>query len=213
MAANQLVQARIDGAVKEEAAAVLAAMGLTVSDAVRLLLTHTRSSRQPPLRRQVVVFAHRLVLNQHLCLSDVAGTQSAIAGTARRARLRRGVAARSWSAFLFFTCRHRLRASGFWESCRRCCGVVACRRAEILQTANEPQRPAAPMMPVRALPTPIAEPGNNLHRQHRQQRDRDPDDGLDIQSPGRMNRHRTASVDTPTAGRNPPRTRPPVERP
>ena len=39
MAANALVQARIDGAIKEEAAAVLAAMGLTVSDAVRLLLT------------------------------------------------------------------------------------------------------------------------------------------------------------------------------
>ena len=37
--ANALVQARIDGAVKEEAATVLAAMGLTVSDAVRLLLT------------------------------------------------------------------------------------------------------------------------------------------------------------------------------
>jgi len=39
MAANALVQVRIDGAVKEEAATVLAAMGLTVSDAVRLLLT------------------------------------------------------------------------------------------------------------------------------------------------------------------------------
>lgn len=39
MAANALVQARIDAAVKDEAAAVLAAMGLTVSDAVRLLLT------------------------------------------------------------------------------------------------------------------------------------------------------------------------------
>ena len=39
MAANALVQARIDGDVKEEAAAVLASMGLTVSDAVRLLLT------------------------------------------------------------------------------------------------------------------------------------------------------------------------------
>jgi DNA-damage-inducible protein J len=39
MATNTLVQARIDGAVKEEAAAVLASMGLTVSDAVRLLLT------------------------------------------------------------------------------------------------------------------------------------------------------------------------------
>lgn len=39
MAANQLVQARIDGAIKAEAAVVLASMGLTVSDAVRLLLT------------------------------------------------------------------------------------------------------------------------------------------------------------------------------
>lgn len=39
MAANQLVQARINGAIKQEAAAVLETMGLTVSDAVRLLLT------------------------------------------------------------------------------------------------------------------------------------------------------------------------------
>jgi len=38
MAANALVTTRIDGSVKEEAAAVLAAMGLTVSDAVRLML-------------------------------------------------------------------------------------------------------------------------------------------------------------------------------
>lgn len=35
---SQLVQARIDDEVVEEAAAVLAAMGLTVPDAVRLLL-------------------------------------------------------------------------------------------------------------------------------------------------------------------------------
>ncbi len=38
MAANELVQARIDGAIKKEAAAVLAEIGLTVSDAVRLML-------------------------------------------------------------------------------------------------------------------------------------------------------------------------------
>ena len=48
MAANQLVQARIDGAVKEEAAAVLAAMGLTVSDAVRLLLTRVAQEKALP---------------------------------------------------------------------------------------------------------------------------------------------------------------------
>ena len=48
MASNQLVQARIDGAVKEEAAAVLAAMGLTVSDAVRLLLTRIAQEKALP---------------------------------------------------------------------------------------------------------------------------------------------------------------------
>ena len=48
MAANQLVQARIDGTVKEEAAAVLAAMGLTVSDAVRLLLTKVAQEKALP---------------------------------------------------------------------------------------------------------------------------------------------------------------------
>lgn len=39
MRATALVQARIREDVKEEAATVLAAMGLTVSDVVRLLLT------------------------------------------------------------------------------------------------------------------------------------------------------------------------------
>ena len=53
MAANALVQTRINGAVKAEAAAVLAAMGLTVSDAVRLLLTrvaHDKALPFEPLR-------------------------------------------------------------------------------------------------------------------------------------------------------------------
>jgi DNA-damage-inducible protein J len=48
MAAKALVQARIDGAVKEEAAAVLASMGLTVSDAVRLLLTRVAKEHALP---------------------------------------------------------------------------------------------------------------------------------------------------------------------
>lgn len=48
MAANQLIQTRIDKAIKEEAAAVLAAMGLTVSDAVRLLLTKVARERALP---------------------------------------------------------------------------------------------------------------------------------------------------------------------
>lgn len=38
MAKNDVVRARIDGRVKEQAAAVLEAMGLTVSDAFRLMM-------------------------------------------------------------------------------------------------------------------------------------------------------------------------------
>ena len=45
---DQLVQARIDGEIKEEAAAVLAEMGLTVSDAVRLLLTRVAREKALP---------------------------------------------------------------------------------------------------------------------------------------------------------------------
>ncbi len=38
---NSLVQTRIDPVIKEQAAAVLESMGLTISDAVRILLTRT----------------------------------------------------------------------------------------------------------------------------------------------------------------------------
>lgn len=48
MAANELVQTRIDGTIKAEAAAVLAAMGLTVSDAVRLMLTRVAREHALP---------------------------------------------------------------------------------------------------------------------------------------------------------------------
>ena len=48
MSANALVQTRINGAVKEEAAAVLATMVLTVSDAVRLMLTRVAHDRALP---------------------------------------------------------------------------------------------------------------------------------------------------------------------
>jgi len=41
MAANALVQTRIDAQIRDRASAVLESMGLTVSDAVRILLTRT----------------------------------------------------------------------------------------------------------------------------------------------------------------------------
>lgn len=48
MAANALVQTRIDGAIKQEATIVLEAIGLTVSDAVRLMLTRVAREKALP---------------------------------------------------------------------------------------------------------------------------------------------------------------------
>lgn len=48
MAADSVVRARIDGRLKEEAAAIYAAMGLTVSDAVRMMLVRTVAERSLP---------------------------------------------------------------------------------------------------------------------------------------------------------------------
>ena len=48
MAANALVQTRINSTVKAEASAVLATKGLTVSDAVRLLLTRVAHDKALP---------------------------------------------------------------------------------------------------------------------------------------------------------------------
>ncbi|MCL2659953.1 MAG: type II toxin-antitoxin system RelB/DinJ family antitoxin [Acidobacteriaceae bacterium] len=48
MPANALVQTRIDSDVKERAAAVLTKLGITVSDAVRILLTRTANEGALP---------------------------------------------------------------------------------------------------------------------------------------------------------------------
>jgi DNA-damage-inducible protein J len=46
---NALVQTRIDPEIRDRAAAVLEGMGLTVSDAVRILLTRTANEGAPPI--------------------------------------------------------------------------------------------------------------------------------------------------------------------
>jgi len=48
MPANAVVRARIDENIKEEAAVVLAAMGLTVSDAFRIMLTRVAREKALP---------------------------------------------------------------------------------------------------------------------------------------------------------------------
>jgi DNA-damage-inducible protein J len=48
MSTNSVVRARIDGHIKEEASVVLAAMGLTVSDALRMMLTRVAREQALP---------------------------------------------------------------------------------------------------------------------------------------------------------------------
>ena len=58
MAAHSLVQTRIDAVVKEQAAAVLDNMGLTVSDAVRILLTRVAKEGALPIGLTTDPVAH-----------------------------------------------------------------------------------------------------------------------------------------------------------
>ncbi len=48
MSANAVVRARIDENIKEEATAVLGGMGLTVSDAIRLMMVRVVNERRLP---------------------------------------------------------------------------------------------------------------------------------------------------------------------
>ena len=74
MPSNTVVRARIDGQIKEEAAAVLDAMGLTVSDAFRMLLTRIAKERALPFEP--------LVLNEE----TIQAMQEARAGRVRTAK-------------------------------------------------------------------------------------------------------------------------------
>ena len=53
MSANAVVRARIDERIKEEATDVLAAMGLTVSDALRIMLTRVAHEKALPFEPMV----------------------------------------------------------------------------------------------------------------------------------------------------------------
>ena len=58
MAANALVQTRIDAEVRDRASAVLESIGLTVSDAVRILLTRTANEGVLPFELLSTSQAH-----------------------------------------------------------------------------------------------------------------------------------------------------------
>ena len=63
MSANAVVRARIDESVKQEATVVLAAIGLSVSDAMRLMLTRVASEKalpfEPLMPNEVTIQAMR----------------------------------------------------------------------------------------------------------------------------------------------------------
>jgi addiction module RelB/DinJ family antitoxin len=63
MTANAVVRARIDERIKDEASAILSASGLTVSDAVRMLLVRTVAERGLPFAPlapdEAAIAAHR----------------------------------------------------------------------------------------------------------------------------------------------------------
>lgn len=53
MAASNIVRARIDGVTKEKASAALAAMGLSVSDAIRMMMHRVAEEQKLPFEVRV----------------------------------------------------------------------------------------------------------------------------------------------------------------
>lgn len=74
LTADAVVRARIDGHIKEEAAAIYQAMGLTVSDAVRMMLIRTVADRalpfDPLVPNETTIEAMKAVRRGELAASD-----------------------------------------------------------------------------------------------------------------------------------------------
>ena len=66
MSANAVVRARIDARIKNEASAVLGAMGLTVSDAFRLMLTRIAAEKALPFSPLVPNAETIAAMQEHL---------------------------------------------------------------------------------------------------------------------------------------------------
>ena len=66
MSANAVVRARIDARIKNEAAAVLGAMGLTVSDAFRMMLTRVAREKALPFSPLVPNAETIAAMEEHL---------------------------------------------------------------------------------------------------------------------------------------------------
>ena len=64
MTADAVVRARIDSATKERAAAALAAMGLSISDAIRLLMLRVADEQRLPFDVKVPNAESRLAMTE-----------------------------------------------------------------------------------------------------------------------------------------------------
>jgi DNA-damage-inducible protein J len=53
MSSGEIVRARIDATLKKEASAVLAGMGLSLSDAIRMMLTRVAAERALPFEARL----------------------------------------------------------------------------------------------------------------------------------------------------------------
>ena len=75
MATNAVVRARINEKIKEEAATVLATMGLTVSDAFRLLLIRIANEKslpfEPLIPNEETIAAMREARKGHLTTTSI----------------------------------------------------------------------------------------------------------------------------------------------
>jgi DNA-damage-inducible protein J len=82
MSANALVQTRINSEIKDEAAVVLQAIGLTVSDAVRLMLTRVAHEKalpfEPLIPNQATIAAMKEAREGKLETVTLVDVQSAI---------------------------------------------------------------------------------------------------------------------------------------
>jgi DNA-damage-inducible protein J len=74
MATDTIVRSRIDTATKERAAAALQAMGLTISDAIRLLLLRVAEEKRLPFEVKVPNAKSRLAMKE---LAEGRGRRSA----------------------------------------------------------------------------------------------------------------------------------------
>ncbi len=64
MAADSIVRARIDSATKDRAAAALGAMGLSISDAIRLLMLRIADEQRLPFAIEVPNAATRRAMQE-----------------------------------------------------------------------------------------------------------------------------------------------------